>query len=143
MSLKTMTVSKLKGLRHEVEAAIRAKVTERRHEIQTELSKLSQFEAAKPAKVVRAWTKGMVAVKVGKKLDESLGADSPKPLTPKQPRQLKRTRKASKLRKAAKSADTGLSSPATANNVEALPIEPPSAASMNANVVPVDMSAAA
>jgi hypothetical protein len=52
MSLKTMTVSKLKGLRREVEAAIRAKVTERRHEIETELSKLSQFEAAKPAKVL-------------------------------------------------------------------------------------------
>jgi hypothetical protein len=85
MSLKTMTVSKLKGLRREVEAAIRAKVTERRHEIETELSKLSQFEAAKPAKVVRAWARGMVAVKVGKKLDRSLGADSPKALAPKQP----------------------------------------------------------
>jgi hypothetical protein len=140
MSLRTMTVSKLKGLRREVEAAIRAKVTERRHEIETELSKLSRFEAAKPAKVVRAWARGMVAVKVGKKLDRSLGADSPKASAPKQPKQLKRTRK---LRKVAKSADTGLSSPATANNIEALPIEPPSAVSINANVVPVDLSAAA
>jgi hypothetical protein len=142
MSLKTMTVSKLKGLRREVEAAIRAKVTERRHEIETELSKLSQFEAAKPAKVVRAWARGMVAVKVGKKLDRSLGADSPKALAPKQPKQLKRT-EANKLRKVAKSADTGLSFPAIANNIEALPIEPPSAASINANVLPVDVSAAA
>jgi hypothetical protein len=142
MSLKTMTVSKLKGLRREVEAAIRAKVTERRHEIETKLSKLSQFEAIKPAKIVRARARGMVAVKVGNKLDESLGADSPKGLTPKQPTQLKQTKKVSKLRKAAKSADTGLSSPATANNIEALPIEPP-AVSINANVVPVDLSAAA
>jgi hypothetical protein len=85
----------------------------------------------------------MVAVKVGNKLDESLGADSPKGLTPKQPTQLKQTKKVSKLRKAAKSADTGLSSPATANNIEALPIEPPSAVPINANVVPVDLSAAA
>jgi hypothetical protein len=143
MSLMTMTVSKLKGLRREVEAVIRAKVTERRHEIETELSKLSQFEAAKPAKVVRAWSRGMVAVKVGKKPDRSLGADSPKALAPKQPKQLKRTRKANKLRKVAKSAGTGLSSSATANNIEALPIEPPSAVSINANVVPVDLSAAA
>jgi hypothetical protein len=143
MSLKTMTVSKLKGLRREVEAAIRAKVTERRHEIETELSKLSQFGAIKPAKVVRARARGMVAVKVGNELDESLGADSPKTLTPKQPKQLKRTRKVSKLRKVAKSAGTGLSSSATANNIEALPIEPPSAVSINANAVPVDLSAAA
>jgi hypothetical protein len=143
MSLKTMTVSKLKGLRREVEAAIRAKITERRHEIETELSKLSQSEAIKPAKVVRARARGMVAVKVGNKLDESLGADSPKALTPKQSKRQKRTRKVSKLRKAAKSADTGLSSPATANNIEALSIEPPSAVSINANVVPVDLSAAA
>jgi hypothetical protein len=96
MSLQTMTVSKLKGLRREVEAAIRAKVTERRHEIETELSKLSQFGAIKPAKVVRARARGMVAVKVGNELDESLGADSPKTLTPKQPKQLKRTGKVSK-----------------------------------------------
>ena len=143
MSLKTMTVSKLKGLRREVEAAICAKVTEHRHEIETELSKLSQFEAAKPAKVVRAWTRGMVAVKVGKKLDESLEADCPKPSTPKQPKQLKRSRKASKFQKAANSADTVLSFPATVNKIEALPIEPPSAASIDANVVAVHVSAAA
>jgi hypothetical protein len=143
MSLQTMTVSKLKGLRLEVEAAIRVKVTERRHEIETELSKLSRFEAAKTAKVVRTWARGMVAVKVGKKPYESPGADSPKVLTPKQPKQLKRTRKAKKPRRAAKSADTGLSSPAIANNVEAFPIESPYAASINADVVPVDISAAA
>jgi hypothetical protein len=143
MSLNTMTVSKLKGLRLEVEAAIRAKVLKRRHEIETELSKLSQFEAAKPAKVVRTWARGMVAAKVAKKLDESLAADSPEPSTPKEPKQLRRSRKASKFRKAATSADTVLSFPATVNKIEALPIEPPFAASIDANVVPVDVSAAA
>ena len=38
MSLKTMTVSKLKDLKRQVETAIHAKVTERRHEIESELS---------------------------------------------------------------------------------------------------------
>jgi hypothetical protein len=133
MSLKTMTASELKVLRREVEAAIRAKVTERRHEIETELTKLSQFE---PAKIVGTPARVMVAVKVGKKLDESSGADG----TPKKPKQLKRTGKVSKPRQAAKSADTGLSFPATANNIEALPLKPPSAASIDA---PVDISAAA
>jgi hypothetical protein len=143
MSLKTMTVSKLKGLRLEVEAAIRARVLKRRHEIETELSRLSQFEAAKPAKAVRSWARGMVAAKVAKERDESLGADSPKASTPKQPKQLRRGRKASSLRKAANSADTVLSFPATVNKIEALPIEPPSAASADANVAPLDVSAAA
>jgi hypothetical protein len=138
MSLKAMTVSKLKGLRLEVEATIRAKVLKRRHEIETELSKLSQFEAAKPAKVVRTWARG-----VAKKLNESLGADSPKPSTPKQPKQLKRSRKANKFRKPANSADTVPSFPATVNKIEALPIEPPSAASIDGNFVAVDVSAAA
>jgi hypothetical protein len=141
MSLKTMTVSELKSLRREVEAAIRAKVTVRRHEIEAELSKLSQFEAAKPAKVVRVWARGMGAVKAGKKLDWSLGADSPKALTPKQPKRTRRTRRASELRRAAKSAD--LSSPATANNIEAFPIGFPSAAPITADVVSVDVGAAA
>jgi hypothetical protein len=36
-----MTVSKLKDLKRQVEAAIHAKVTERRQEIESELSKLS------------------------------------------------------------------------------------------------------
>jgi hypothetical protein len=133
MSLKTLTVSELKGLLREVEAAIRAEVTERRHEIETELTRLSQFEAPKPAKIVGARARVMVAVKGGKKLDGSSGADG-------RPKQLKRTGKVSKPRKAAKSADTGFSFPATANNIEALPLKPPSAASIDA---PVGISAAA
>jgi hypothetical protein len=141
MSLKTMTVSKLKGLRLEVEAAIRAKVLKRRHEIETELSKLSQFEAV--AKVVRSRARGMSAAKVAKKLDEALGADGAKVSRQKQRKQLKRRRNASKLRKAANGADTVLSFPAPINKIEALPIESNSAASIDANVVPVDVSAAA
>jgi hypothetical protein len=83
----------------------------------------------------------MAAVKAGKKLDWSLGADSPKALTPRQPKRLRPSRKASNLRGTAKSAD--LSSPATAINIEAFPIEFPSAASITANVVPVDVGVAA
>ena len=58
MSLKTMTVSKLKALKHQVEAAIHAKVTERRHEIESEPSKLSRFDDGRGAKVVRAGREG-------------------------------------------------------------------------------------
>ena len=40
MSLKAMSVSRLKALKSQVEAAIRMKVTERRHEIELELVRL-------------------------------------------------------------------------------------------------------
>jgi hypothetical protein len=143
MSLKTMTVSKLKDLKLEVEAAIRAKVLKRRHEIETELLKLSQFEAAKPTKVVRTWARETVAAKVAKMPHESFGADKPKTSTPKQAKQPKRSRKASKFRKAEDSTDTILSFPATVNKIKTLPIEPPSAVSIDANVASVDVSAAA
>jgi predicted oxidoreductase len=143
MSLKTMTVSKLTGLRLEVEAAIRAKVLKRRHEIETVLSKLSQFEAVEPAKAVRTRARGMFAAKVAKKLDKALGADGAKVSRRKQRKRLKRSRNSSKLGKAANGADTVLSFPAPVNKIEALPIESPSAASIDANVVPVDVSAAA
>jgi hypothetical protein len=52
MSLKTMTVSKLKDLKRQVEAAIHAKVTERRQEIESELSKLSRLDSGRGAKAV-------------------------------------------------------------------------------------------
>ena len=142
MSLKTMTVSKLKDLKRQVEAAIHAKVAERRHEIETELSKLSQFEAVEPA-IVRTRARGMFAAKVAKKLDKGLGADGAKVSRPKQRKQLKRSRNASKLRKAANGADTVLSFPAPVDKIEALPVESLSATSIDANVVPVDVSAAA
>jgi hypothetical protein len=154
MSLKTMTVSKLKALKHQVEAAIRTKVTERRQEIESELSKLSRFDGGRSAKVVRAGARGMVAVKyrnpgpllkAAKKLDESLMADGPKASTPKQ---LKRTKKANKTRKAANVVEANVSSIATADHIEPLPIEPfpiepPPVTSIDANVIPADLSAAA
>jgi DNA-binding protein H-NS len=40
MALKTMSVAKLQALKSQVEATISAKVSERRHEIESELSKL-------------------------------------------------------------------------------------------------------
>ena len=147
MSLKTMTVSKLKDLKGQVEAAIHAKVTERRQEIESELSKLSRLDGGRGAKAVRAGTGGMVALKVGKMLNEPLTMNSPKPSTSKQ-----RT-KTRKTRKARNSAETGLSTLATAKYseplpivslpVEPVPIEPPPVASIHANVMPTDVSAAA
>ena len=147
MSLKTMTVSKLKDLKRQVESAIRAKVAERRHEIESELLKLSRFDSGGRAKVVRAEARGMVARKIGKKLDESLIANGPKASKPKQ-----RT-KTRKTRKARNSAETGLSTLATAKYseplpivslpVEPVPIEPPTVASIHPNVMPTEVSAAA
>ena len=147
MSLKAMSVSKLKALKSQVEAAICAKVDERRHEIESELSKLSRLDSGRGAKAVRAGTRGMVALKVGKKLNEPLTMNSPKPSTPKQ-----RT-KTSKTRKARNSAETGLSTLATAKYseplpivslpVEPVPIEPPPVASIHPNVMPTEVSAAA
>jgi hypothetical protein len=128
MSLKTMTVSKLKDLKRQVEAAIHAKVTERRHEIESELSKLSLLDGGGRGKVVRAAARGMVAVKVGKK---------PKASTLNQPRKTRNTRKA------ANSAETGFSTLAIADHIEPLPIETRPVALIDANVVPADLSVAA
>ena len=78
MSLKSMAVSKLKDLKRQVESAIHAKVAERRREIESELLKLSRLDGSERAKVVRAGARGVVARKIGKKLDESLIANGPK-----------------------------------------------------------------
>jgi DNA-binding protein H-NS len=43
MALKTMPIAKLQALKSQVEAAISAKVTERRRELELELSKLAGF----------------------------------------------------------------------------------------------------
>jgi hypothetical protein len=131
MSLKTMTVSKLKDLKRQVEAAIHTKVAERRHEIESELSKLSRLDGGRGAKVVRAGMRGMVAVKVGTK---------PKASTLNQPR---KTRKARNTRKAANSAETGFSTLAIADHIEPLSIETRPVALIDANVVPADLSVAA
>jgi hypothetical protein len=145
MSLKTMTVSKLKDLKRQVESAIHAKVAERRHEIESELLKLSRFDGSGRAKVVRAEARGMVARKIGKKPDVSLTTNGPKAPKPKQ-----RT-KTRKTRKAANNAP-GRSTLASAEHIEALPVEapieslpvePPPATPIYDNDIPADVSAAA
>ena len=52
LSLKTMTESKLKVLKRQVEAALQARVAARRQEIESELSRLSQLDGGGRAKVV-------------------------------------------------------------------------------------------
>ena len=134
MSLKTMTVSKLKDLKRQVESAIHAKVAERRHEIESELLKLSRFDGSERAKVVRAGARGMVARKIGKKLDESVIANGPKAPKPKQRTKSKKTRKAANATLAGAEHIETL--------VEPLPVEP-LATPIYANVIPADVSAAA
>ena len=140
MSLKAMTVSKLTKLKREVEAAIHAKANERRQEIETELSRLAQVDGSTRAKVVRAGARGMVARKIGKKLDESLIANGPKASKPNQRTKIRKTRKAANNA-------PGRSNLASAEHiealVEALPVEPPPATPIYANVIPADVSAAA
>jgi DNA-binding protein H-NS len=43
MALKSMSIAKLQGLKSQVEAAIAEKTKSRRHELETELSKLSSY----------------------------------------------------------------------------------------------------
>ena len=145
MSLKSMTVSKLKDLKRQAEAAIHAKVTERRHEIESELLKLSRFDGSGRAKVARAEARGMVARKIGKKLDESLIANGPKASKPKQRTKTRSTRKAANNapgRSTLASAEH-IEAPVEALPIESLPIEPPPATPIYANVIPADVSAAA
>ena len=106
LSLKTMTESKLKVLKREVEAALQAKVAARRQEIESELSRLSLLDGSARAKVVRAAARGMDAAKyrnsasprkaAGRKLNESLITDSPKVST--SAKQPKKARKINKVR---------------------------------------------
>jgi DNA-binding protein H-NS len=66
MALKTMPVAKLQALKSQVEAAITAKVTERRRELETELSKLAGFAGGggrKATKFGRTGRMGPVAPK--------------------------------------------------------------------------------
>jgi DNA-binding protein H-NS len=64
MALKTMTVPKLQALKSQVEAAITAKVTERRRELESELSKLAGFGGGgKGVKFARSGRMGPVAPK--------------------------------------------------------------------------------
>jgi DNA-binding protein H-NS len=64
MALKTMPTAKLQQLKSQVEAAISAKVTERRRELESELSKLAGFGGSgKAAKSARFGRVGPVAPK--------------------------------------------------------------------------------
>jgi DNA-binding protein H-NS len=123
MALKTMTVPKLQQLKSQVEAAISAKVTERRRELELELSKLAGVGGrGKATKSARGGRMGPVApkyrnpenpaetwagrglkprwltaaIKGGKKLDDCLIAGTPKGSAAKQPNKARKMRKASK-----------------------------------------------
>src|SRR5580700_3661662 len=64
MALKTMPIAKLQQLKSQVEAAISAKVTERRRELESELSKLGGFSGrGKAIKSARGGRLGPVAPK--------------------------------------------------------------------------------
>jgi hypothetical protein len=62
MALKTMSVARLQDLKSQVEAAITAKVSERRRELETELSKLGRPRRRPKGHQVRSdrsdWTGG-------------------------------------------------------------------------------------
>jgi DNA-binding protein H-NS len=65
MALKPMSVAKLQALKSQVEAAISAKVAERRRELEAQLSKLSGFggRGAKATRSGRGGARGAVAPK--------------------------------------------------------------------------------
>jgi DNA-binding protein H-NS len=63
MALKTMPIAKLQALKSQVEAAITAKVSERRRELESELSKLAGFAGGRKAKSGGAGRMGPVAPK--------------------------------------------------------------------------------
>jgi hypothetical protein len=129
-----MTESKLKVLKREIEAAIHAKVTARRQEIESELSRLSFLDGSARVKVVSAAARRMDAARyrnsgsarkgAGRKLDESLIVESPKVSTfAKQP---KKARIKKKVRNATDIAPAVLLASAKIEHTEPLRIEPPS-----------------
>jgi len=104
LSLKTMTESKLKVLKREVEAALQAKVAARRREIESELSRLSLLGGVGRRKVVRAAARGMDSAKyqnsaspckaAGRKLYKPLIVGSSEASTSaKQPKKARKTNK--------------------------------------------------
>jgi DNA-binding protein H-NS len=122
MALKTMPIAKLQQLKSQVEAAITAKVTERRRELETELSKLAGFSGGRKAtKFGRGGRMGPVApryrnpenpaetwagrglkprwltgaIKGGKKL-EDFAIEGTKASAAKQPKKTRKMRKARK-----------------------------------------------
>jgi DNA-binding protein H-NS len=122
MALETMPIAKLQHLKSQVEAAISAKVTERRRELETELSKLAGFGGrGKAMKLARGGRMGKVApkyrnpenptetwagrglkprwlaaaIKGGKKL-EDFAIEGTEASAAKQPKKTRKMRKASK-----------------------------------------------
>ena len=64
MALKTMSIDKLRDMKSKIEAAISVQVSERRRELETELSKLARFGGGgKAIKFGRGGPKGPVAPK--------------------------------------------------------------------------------
>jgi DNA-binding protein H-NS len=64
VALKTMSIDKLRDLKNKVDAAICTKISERRHELESELSRLSGFGGrGKAIKFGRSGTRGPVAPK--------------------------------------------------------------------------------
>jgi DNA-binding protein H-NS len=123
VALKTMSIDKLRDLKNKVDAAISTKISERRHELESELSKLSGFGGrGKAIKFGRSGTMGPVApkyrnpenptetwaarglkprwlaaaIKGGKKLDDFLIAGKPKASEAKQPKKTRKMRKRKK-----------------------------------------------
>jgi hypothetical protein len=143
-----------------VEAAIHAKVTARRQEIESELSRLSLLDGSSGAKVVGAVASGMGAAKYrnsaparkapGRNLDKSLVADSPKVSTSR--KQPKKNRKTKKLRNEGDIAQAVLLTSAKTDHTEPVCIEPPSDpvpiealsnTSLHPNNIPGDLGASA
>jgi DNA-binding protein H-NS len=125
MALKTMSIAKLRDLKSQVEAAITEKVSTRRRELETELSKLGGYSGGgkrgrpagqgrigpvapkyrNPENPAETWAgRGLkprwltAAIKGGKKLEDFAIDGAGKASAAKQP---KKTRKAKKLLKAA------------------------------------------
>jgi DNA-binding protein H-NS len=63
MALKSMPIAQLQDLKSKIEAAISAKVTERRRELEAQLSKLSGYRGGKATKFGRGGRTGSVAPK--------------------------------------------------------------------------------
>jgi DNA-binding protein H-NS len=63
VALKTMSIAKLRDLKAKVDATIAQKVSERRRELEGELSKLVQLEGRGRGKIGRGVSRGSVAPK--------------------------------------------------------------------------------
>jgi hypothetical protein len=132
LSLKTMTESKLIVLKREIEATIHAKVTARRREIESELSRLSLLDGSARAKVVKAAARGMDAAKyrssaptrkaAGRRVDESLIA----PIVSISGKQPKKSRKTKKVPNTGDVVQPALLTSAQTDHTEPGCIEPPS-----------------